>query len=305
MDAFGHLVGQDKAKKRLNHYLKLFSAKGISPFLMLNGAKGGGKTEIARSFARELKDKNGSNRPIFEINCSTIKNVSEFFEQIFLQFIFDNEVTIFFDECHELPKCLTNAFLTIFNIENSSRREFRHGDDVYEFDFSRQTFLFATTELDKVFPPLVDRLTVIELEEYKQNELATIIKNVCSQISIDEQTLENLVKRTRGNARSAVKLGKEVENFCIAEQKNTFGAKEFLKFIDVLGFNLHGISNIEKQILKILEKKNCSLQEIAAKTGLSRTAIQKEKEVYLLKLGLMSIDGKRGITMKGREVLKV
>lgn len=303
MDAFGHLVGQDKAKKRLNHYLRLFAAKGAVPFLMLNGQKGGGKTEIARSFARELK--NETVWPMFEINCSSIKNVSEFFEQVFLQLIFDNEVTIFFDECHELPKCLTNAFLTIFNIEDSLRRQFRHGDNVYEFDFSRQTFLFATTELDKVFPPLVDRLTVIELEEYKQSELATIIKNVCGQISIDDSTLESLVKRTRGNARSAVKLGKEVKNFCIAEHTNTFGAKDFVKFIDVLGFNLHGISNIEKQILKILEKKNCSLQEIAAKTGLSRSAIQREKEVYLLKLGLMSIDGKRGITMKGREALKV
>ena len=42
---------------------------------------------------------------------------------------------------------------------------------------------------------------------------------------------------------------------------------------------------------------------ISAVTGLSRTAIQRDAEIYLLKEGFVKIDGKRWITDKGVKVL--
>jgi Holliday junction resolvasome RuvABC ATP-dependent DNA helicase subunit len=46
-----------------------------------------------------------------------------------------------------------------------------------------------------------------------------------------------------------------------------------------------------------------SLQGLAARTGLSRTVIQKDFELYLLQKGYMEIDGLRQITLKGCELL--
>ena len=42
---------------------------------------------------------------------------------------------------------------------------------------------------------------------------------------------------------------------------------------------------------------------IAAVTGMSRTAIQRDAELYLLQRGLMKINGTREITRLGTEVL--
>jgi hypothetical protein len=43
---------------------------------------------------------------------------------------------------------------------------------------------------------------------------------------------------------------------------------------------------------------------LSAVTGMSRTAIQKEAELYLLKRGLMKIDGQRELSGKGANILQ-
>ena len=124
---------------------------------MLSGAKGLGKTEFAKRYASSLKNKDGETRAFLEINCSTIKNANSFFEQIFLPIVMHNEITILFDEAHMLPKDLVNAFLTIFNTEKGSYKEFHHAEQIFAFDFTKQCFIFATTEMDKLFPPCYQR----------------------------------------------------------------------------------------------------------------------------------------------------
>ena len=64
------------------------------------------------------------------------------------------------------------------------------------------------------------------------------------------------------------------------------------------------MNNIEKKILSILRMDGqASLQELCAKTGLSRTAIQRDVELYLMKKNLIKIDGKRHITKQGSDYI--
>jgi len=306
---FAKLFGQDNVKKRLNFYLKAFNNTSICPFLLFVGAKGLGKTEFARQFASNLKNTNGKARPFLEINCSTIKNLEGFFDQIYIPFIMDNEITVLLDEAHELPKDVTNAFLTIFNTEKSHTREFRWNDGAYPFDFKKQTFLFATTEPDKLFPPLKDRLTIIDFEDYNANELSQIIQSQCKNITFEQSALKQLAETSRGNARDCVKLAKNIELYCSTKnvfankslnQKNTFTKSDFPKFCDELGINPLGVNHIEKKVLEILRREGqASLQELCAKTGMSRSAIQRDVELYLMKKNFIKIDGKRHITKQG------
>ena len=60
---FAELYGQNNVKKRLSFYLKAFSKTSLCPFLLLVGAKGLGKTEFARQFGGNLKNRDGRNRP--------------------------------------------------------------------------------------------------------------------------------------------------------------------------------------------------------------------------------------------------
>lgn len=302
---FSHLIGQDNVKKKLNFYLKAYEATSTCPFLNLVGAKGLGKTLFAKEFAKNLKNKDGAKRPFLELNCSTIKNSDQFFEQIFIPIIMNNEITILFDEAHALPKDLTMAFLTIFNTEKTHTKDFSFEDQTFTFDFSKQTFIFATTESDKLFPPLKDRLTTVDFEQYSRQNLGEIIKLNCDEIDFSDEALSELSLTVRGNARNAVMRSKEIVLYCESENQNTFNKKDFETLKDLLGILPHGITCTEQQILNILsERGSCKLQTLSAVTGLSPTALRRDHEVYLLRKNFIQIDGERKITNFGKNLIQ-
>ena len=304
-DYFSHLIGQDNVKKKLNFYLKAYQATSVCPFLNLVGAKGLGKTLFAKEFAKNLKNRDGSKRPFLELNCSTIKNNAQFFEQIFIPLIMNNEITILFDEAHALPKDLTMAFLTIFNTEKTNKKEFVYDEQTFEFDFTKQTFIFATTESDKLFPPLKDRLSTVDFEPYNTNNLGEIIKLNCDGINFSNEALQKLSLTVRGNARNAVMRSKEIVLYCESENQNTFEVTDYLNLTDLLGILPHGITCTEKQILEILaDRGSCKLQTLSAITGLSPTSLRRDHEVYLLRKNFMQIDGDRKITNFGKSLIE-
>ena len=301
---FEHLIGQDNVKKKLNFYIKAYKATSVCPFLNLVGAKGLGKTLFAKEFAKHLNNSDGSKRPFLELNCSTIKNNRQFFEQIFIPIIMNNEITILFDEAHALPKDLTMAFLTIFNTEKTNLKEFVFEEQTFTFDFTKQTFIFATTESDKLFPPLKDRLTTVDFEPYSTDNLGDIIKLNCEGINFSDDSIEMLSTTVRGNARNAVMRSKEIVLYCESENQNTFEEKDYLQLTDLLGILPFGITCTERQILEILSQRgSCKLQTLSAVTGLSPTALRRDHEVYLLRRNFMQIDGERKITNNGKQLI--
>jgi Holliday junction resolvasome RuvABC ATP-dependent DNA helicase subunit len=303
-DYFPDLIGQHAVKKKLGFYLEAHDKTGMCPFLNLIGAKGLGKTEFAKAFAKNLRNKDGDKRTFLELNCSTIKNNDQFFEQIFMPLISDNEITILFDECHALPLDLTMAFLTIFNTEKRARKNFTWNEMIFEFNFKKQTFIFATTESDKIFPPLKDRLTIVDFEPYSNEELGEIIKLCTPDVIFADGVVEEVASTVRNNARSAVKRAQEINLYCGAKERTFFNENDFNDLADSVGILPLGISYTEKQILTALKNGSCTLTGLSAKIGLSKTAVQRDHELYLLNKNLIEIDGKRKITPQGIELCK-
>ena len=293
------LIGQKQLKKRLQFYTDSKKATGVIPFLMFNGAKGLGKTEFAKQFAKTL------NKPMIEINCSTIRNAEQFFEQIFIPAILDKDVTILFDEAHALPNDLVMAFLTIFNVEGAKTKRFEFAENSFLFEFERQTFMFATTELDKLFPPFRDRLTVLDFEPYSKDELGRIMSRKIDWVTFGDDVMTNIASTLRGNARSAIKRALEIRAYCEVHNQSTFDNQDWIRLCELLAILPYGLNNTELQVMRILRERGaCTLQMISAVTGMSRTAIQRDAEIYLLKEGFMRIDGKRLITDKGVKALE-
>lgn len=302
---FSHLVGQDSVKKKLSFYLDAFHQTSQCPFLLMSGAKGLGKTEFAKAFAKNLHNKDGDKRAFLELNCSTIKNNEQFFSQIFLPIISENEITVLFDECHALPQDLTMAFLTIFNTESNATKSFEWDGMTFDFDFRNQTFIFATTETDKIFPPLKDRFTAVDFEAYNPKDLASIVQLCIPHITFKDGVLEKISSTIRGNARSAVKRSKEINLYCGSKNIDYFGVNEFEDLCDKVGILPYGITHTEKQILQVLNScGSATLTGLAAKIGMSKTALQRDHELYLLSRSLIEIDGKRKITNRGLQLCK-
>lgn len=303
MNYFKGLIGQDSVKRKLSFYIKAFEKTSQAPFLLLSGAKGLGKTEFAKAFAKNLCNKEGDKRAFLELNCSTIKNNEQFFDQIFLPLIMDNEITILFDECHALPKDLTMAFLTIFNTESNAKKNFEWNGMNFEFNFRNQTFIFATTETDKIFPPLKDRLTTIDFDSYSESELAEIVQACLPEIEFLGDCAKEVASTIRGNARSAVKRSKEIDLYCSSKGQATFSSEDFKDLSSQIGILPMGLTNTEKQVLEVLKQVgSATLTGLSARLGLSKTCLQRDHELYLLNKNLIEIDGQRKITMQGRQI---
>ena len=302
---FEKLVGQKQIKSKLNFYIDVHKKTGVVPFLNFIGARGLGKTAYAREFAKNLKNKNGTDKKFIEINSSTIKSLPQFLEQIFIPYIENKEVTVLFDECHALPESLVYTLLTVLNTESNSKREYRVGDVVYEFDFNKHHFLFATTESHELFAPLKDRLTVVEFSDYSTNDLKDIFKSYLPDYTFSEDALQVIAETSRGNARSCILRAKEIKDYCETYKISHVNKEHTLKLFDILGILPQGLNRIEWQILNILKKQgSCSLASLAAKTGLSRSSIQRDHEMFLLRKGFITIEGLRKITYDGVKVVE-
>ena len=125
---------------------------------------------------------------------------------------------------------------------------------------------------------------------------------MCADIRFADGVIDEIASTVRNNARSAVKRAKEIHLYCGAKEKTTFNEIDFNELADHVGILPLGISYTEKQILSALKNGSCTLTGLSAKLGLSKTAVQRDHELYLLNKNLMEIDGKRKITKAGREL---
>ena len=305
---FPDLVGQDVAKRKIGFFLDGYNASSYIPHLMFVAPKGCGKTTMAKACAKKLDSREtlGKPKPFIELNCSTIKNVAQFFNQIVVPHVNQQECTVLFDEASELPKDVTMALLTILNPNPSNRTSFSFEDYTVDFDFTRQSFMFATTEAQSIFHALMDRTERIDLEEYTYSELGQIVGLNLADIEFEDGLLDDIATVLRGNARAAQKMANNIQSYMAHRRKNTFVEEDWAELKFALGILPHGLSRIELQLLRILaEAKECSLTNLAAKTGLTPECLRRDFEMYLQKHSLMEITTNgRSITPKGQEYLK-
>jgi Holliday junction resolvasome RuvABC ATP-dependent DNA helicase subunit len=308
-ERFPKIVGQKIAKRKLNFHLDNYAASSVIPHLLFIAPKGCGKTTLAKAAGQNLmNEETGKPKTFLEINCSTLKSVPQFVNQVVVPHINQKDCTVLFDEASELPKSITMMLLTVLNPNPENRTTFSFEDYVMDFDFRQQSFMFATTEAHKLFHALIDRCDRIDMEEYTYEELAKIIlMNVAAiDLDCDEDVLEEIAPVLRGNARAAQKMANNMKSYLQRTKGKKFSKKDWKALKHALGILPLGISRIELQILRALaEKKESSLTNLSAKTGLTVQCIRQDFELYIQKHNLMEITtGGRSLTSVGHKYLK-
>lgn len=301
---FSNVIGQGAAKKRLNFFLKSYKNDGIVPHIMLVAPKGAGKTLMAKSFARNLLF-DGKPKPLLEINCASIKNLTSFINDVVAPYCVDENITLFMDECSELPKDVTMSLLTMLNPNKDNMNVFNYKDFSWQVDFKKITFLFATTEAQDIFHALMDRCERIDLQEYTYEELGEIVKMAAEDIKIDNDIIKEVASTLRGSGREAFKMARKLSDYCKNRKKKVFNKKDWNTLSSILDILPLGISRIELQLMRILlRERYCRLTNLAAKMGLTRACVQRDGEIFLQKNNLMEIDPRgRTLTKEGKELL--
>lgn len=299
---FDDLIGQEGPKKKLTFYADSHKNTGVSPHILFQGAKGCGKTSLARRYAKKLCQDAG--KVYVEINSSTISNNKQFFEQIYPQFA-DSKVVFFFDEVHKLPHDLGNDFLTILNTEKSNKLTYHWKGNGYEFDFTKWSILCGTTDPQALSSALRDRLTTVDFQEYTNSEMGQIIEKH-TNLTFENGLLDEIALSCRGNPRSSVLRAKEITSYTEQYGAKHFDIASWNELKDTLGILPYGLTNDEFKILRLLKSAGpCTLTALCAATGNTR-GYNQMLEGYLLKHGLMIIDGtpvKRIITTKGLKIV--
>jgi Holliday junction resolvasome RuvABC ATP-dependent DNA helicase subunit len=300
---YSQIVGQEKTKAKLNFLLEGFEQTKIMPHLLFVAPRGCGKTMIAQETAKIMnRQKN------VIVNCSTIKNVKSFFNQIMLPYVYDKDTTIIFDEASELPRDVTMALLTILNPNTNNQNEFTFEDGTYNFRFNQNSFIFCTTEAQKIFHALADRLYRIDMEDYSYVSLGKIIQNNLKSKTqfVELDVIDEVASVCRGNARQAQSLANQISSYLVSKKSNKLTSGGWSEIKGKLSIYPLGLSEIELNIIKILkEHGEVRLTNLSAKTNLTKDMLQKNVEMYLMRNNLIEIRPTgRALTKKGHDYHK-
>lgn len=300
MTDFKEVIGQNKAKRRLGFLLNSFKKTQVIPPIMFTASKGQGKTLFARSLARHLA-KNGQEKVKFvPRNAIEFKNLDDFFDDLIIPHVENKDVTVFIDEASEMPLGATIALLTILETNKENKTSYIHNGMTIDFDLSRISWIFATSEPQKIFAPLMDRFERIDLEENTHEDLKNIIQKN-SSVGIDNKVLDEVASISRKSPRVAVSWANKLKN----TGKDYIDYPFWKEIRDQFGIVKYGLSSSEFKVLEILKEGSKTLTALAARTDYSRQALQREIEPGLMRHGLIEVGvSGRKLTHKGIEYLK-
>ena len=126
------------------------------------------------------------------------------------------------------------------------------------------------------------------------------------ELDCDDDVLKEIAPVLRGNARAAQKMANNMKSYLQRTKSKKFSKKDWKALKYALGILPLGVSRIELQILRALaEKKESSLTNLSAKTGLTVQCIRQDFELYIQKHNLMEIaTGGRSLTSVGHKYLE-
>ena len=289
-------IGQKKATDNLKIFIEAAKLrKEPLDHVLFYGPPGLGKTTLAGIISNEMGvDIRITSGPAIERAgdlAAILTNLNE------------NDV-LFIDEIHRLNRSVEEVLysamedfaLDIIIGKGPSARSIR-------LDIAKFTLIGATTRAGSLSAPLRDRFGVsCKFEMYTTEELKKIIGRSAELLGVtaDEQSMEEMAKRSRGTPRVANRMLKRVRDFSQVKGNGVIDIDITQKALDALGVDHMGLESLDREILRtIIERFKggpVGIDTIAASIGEERVTIEDVYEPYLSQAGFLHR------TQKGRVV---
>lgn len=289
-------IGQKKATDNLKIFIEAAKLRGEPlDHVLFYGPPGLGKTTLAGIISNEMGvDIRITSGPAIERAgdlAAILTNLNE------------NDV-LFIDEIHRLNRSVEEVLysamedfaLDIIIGKGPSARSIR-------LDIAKFTLIGATTRAGSLSAPLRDRFGVsCKFEMYTTEELKKIIARSAELlgVSADEQSMEEMAKRSRGTPRVANRMLKRVRDFSQVKSNGVIDIDITQKALDALGVDHMGLESLDREILRMIIERfrggPVGIDTIAASIGEERVTIEDVYEPYLIQAGFLHR------TQKGRVV---
>ena len=273
-------IGQKTVTDNLKVFITATKLRGEPlDHVLFYGPPGLGKTTLANIIAKELG---------VDIRITSGPSIEKAGDlAAILTNLNDNDV-LFIDEIHRLNRSVEEVLysamedfaLDIIIGKGPAARSIR-------LDLSKFTLVGATTRAGSLSAPLRDRFGVIsKFEIYTVEELKTIIMRSANilGITIDDESLEEMAKRSRGTPRVANRILKRVRDFSQVEGQNNINMSITQKALEALGVDNLGLEFLDREILKTIIQRfkggPVGIDTIAASIGEERITIEDVRAVF-------------------------
>ena len=308
-----------KVKERILEFLavrNLTQAKGASPIVCLVGPPGTGKTSIAHSIAEAL------NKKYVRISLGGVDDESEIrgHRKTYvgampgriakaLKQADSNNPLILFDEIDKMGRGLhgdpASALLEVMDSEQNVA--FRDNYLEVPIDLSKVLFLATANDMSTIPEPLIDRMEIIEVEGYTENEKFHIAKNHLikkaydkngikkSQLSITDEAINSIVKYYTREA-GVRQLEREIVGVCRKAARDI--VQNGKKHLKVTSKNIEKYLGRRKYEIDLAnEKDDIGIVRGLAWTAVGGTTLQIEVNTMPGK-GELKLTGQLGDVMK-------
>ena len=292
-------IGQEKIKKNLDILMQAAKKRDETiEHILFHGSSGLGKTTLSYLIANEM----GKNIRI--TSGPAIEKVGDL--GAILTNMEDGDI-LFIDEIHRLNKLIEEVLypamedyaLDIIVGKGPSARTIR-------LDLPKFTLIGATTRIDLISSPLLNRFGISQrLEFYNNEEIEYIIKRSGKilDIEIDSIGAKKIAQSSRQTPRIANRLLKRVRDFAQVKSNGIINENVVEKTFDYLEIDETGLEHTDRKILEIIiEKFNggpVGVSTLAASLSEQEDTIEYVYEPYLLQLGFIER------TSRGRKVTKL
>ncbi|MBQ1214974.1 MAG: Holliday junction branch migration DNA helicase RuvB [Firmicutes bacterium] len=289
-------IGQRKVTENLKVFIEAAKQRRESlDHVLFYGPPGLGKTTLAGIIAAEMG---------VELRITSGPAIERAGDLAAILTNLNEGDVLFIDEIHRLNRSVEEVLysamedfaLDIIIGKGPSARSIR-------LDLAKFTLIGATTRAGSLSAPLRDRFGVVcKFEMYENEELAEIIRRSAGilNVDIDEDSLLEMARRSRGTPRIANRLLKRVRDFSQVKGNGVIDMDITSRTLDSLGIDRLGLEHLDREILRLIIERfkggPVGIDTIAAAIGEERVTIEDVYEPYLIQAGLLHR------TQKGRMV---